>query len=167
MSSIDEIMGAIGRHGDDCIRDGDASSESFEALRELIAAALADAERKGAEAMRETAAWQCKQKAEREGAKAMEVEDDEPDMVDSLKATAWDFMVMESKIHALPLPTGERQAVLLTDGQIKQARNNALCDAPDGVLMGRVAGLCHPELRELSRAIEAAVLAANGLETAR
>jgi uncharacterized MAPEG superfamily protein len=45
MSTIDEIMGAIGRHGDDCIRDGDASSESFEALREMIAAALADARR--------------------------------------------------------------------------------------------------------------------------
>ena len=49
MSKIDEIMGAIGRHGDDCIRDADAASESFEGLRELIAAALADAERKGAE----------------------------------------------------------------------------------------------------------------------
>ncbi|MEN9489565.1 MAG: hypothetical protein RJA63_14 [Pseudomonadota bacterium] len=42
MSTIDEIMGAIGRHGDDCIRDADAASASFEALREMIAAALAD-----------------------------------------------------------------------------------------------------------------------------
>lgn len=41
MSTIDEIMGAIGRHGDDCIRDADAASESFDGLRELIAAALA------------------------------------------------------------------------------------------------------------------------------
>ena len=49
MSTIDEIMGAIGRHGDDCIRDADAASESFEALRDLIAAALADARRDGAE----------------------------------------------------------------------------------------------------------------------
>ena len=56
MSKIDEIMGAVGRHGDDCIRDGDAASESFEALRELIAAALADARREGAEAMRAKAA---------------------------------------------------------------------------------------------------------------
>lgn len=56
MSKIDEIMGAVGRHGDDCIRDADAASESFEALREMIAAALADARRDGAEAMREAAA---------------------------------------------------------------------------------------------------------------
>ena len=55
MSKIDEIMGAIGRHGDDCIRDGDTASASFEALRELIAAALADAERKGAEVLRMSA----------------------------------------------------------------------------------------------------------------
>ena len=48
MSNIDEIMGAVGRHGDDCIRDGDAASESFEALREMIAAALAEARREGA-----------------------------------------------------------------------------------------------------------------------
>lgn len=41
--SIDEIMAAIGRHGDDCIRDADAASESFEALRDMIAAALEDA----------------------------------------------------------------------------------------------------------------------------
>ena len=50
MSKIDEIMGAVGRHGDDCIRDADAASASFEGLRDLIAAALADAERKGAAA---------------------------------------------------------------------------------------------------------------------
>ena len=45
MSKIDEIMGAIGRHGDDCIRGSDAASESFEALREMIASALEDAGR--------------------------------------------------------------------------------------------------------------------------
>ena len=56
MSNIDEIMGAIGRHGDDCIRDADSASESFEGLRDLIAAALADARREGAEAMRAKAA---------------------------------------------------------------------------------------------------------------
>ena len=47
MSTIDEIMGAVGRRGDDCIRDADAASASFEALREMIAAALADARREG------------------------------------------------------------------------------------------------------------------------
>ena len=56
MSNIDEIMGAVGRHGDDCIRDADAASASFEALREMIAAALADARQEGAEAMRAKAA---------------------------------------------------------------------------------------------------------------
>ena len=56
MSNIDEIMGAIGRHGDDCIRDADSASASFEALREMIAAALADALRDGVEAMRAKAA---------------------------------------------------------------------------------------------------------------
>ena len=54
--SIDAAMGAIGRHGDDCIRDADSASESLEGLRELIAAALADARREGAEQMRAEAA---------------------------------------------------------------------------------------------------------------
>ena len=151
MSTIDEIMGAIGRHGDDCIRDADAASASFEGLRKMIAAAPAEARREGAEAMREAAAWLCKQKAEREGAKAMEVEDDEPDMVDSLKATAWDFMVMESKIRALPLPTGPRQVVLLTDEQI------------DG-LIGRHwgdTGVAVQSVADFAARVQAAVIAAN------
>jgi hypothetical protein len=39
--TIDEIMGQIGLHGDDCMRrDADAASVSFEALRVTIAAAL-------------------------------------------------------------------------------------------------------------------------------
>ena len=48
-----------------------------------------------------------------------------------------------------------------------RARLDALCDAPDGVLLGRVARLPHQELRELSRAIEAASLAANNLGVRR
>lgn len=71
MSNIDEIMGAIGRHGDDGIRDADAASASFEALRELIAAALAakDAEIERLKAKladsdkQEPAAWRIKQGA--------------------------------------------------------------------------------------------------------
>ena len=66
-------------------------------------------------------------------------------------------------LYARPVPAQKP----LTDEQIKHARNRALCDAPDGVLMGRVAGLWHPGLRELSRAIEAASLAANNLEVRR
>lgn len=131
MTSIDEIMGAIGRHGDDCIRDGDAASESFEALRELIAAALADARREGVEAMR-GAAGDAAQRAAGRG----------------LSASA-----VHLCIRALPLPTGPRQAVLLTDGQIE----DALCrpTASSSWLLGS------------ARAIEAAVLAANGLEVRR
>jgi hypothetical protein len=40
-ATIDEIMGQIGLHGDDCMRhDADAASASFEALRAKISAAL-------------------------------------------------------------------------------------------------------------------------------
>lgn len=82
--------------------------KEVDGLRTLIAAALADAERKGAERMRGAAAGLCKQKADREGDKAMEAEEDEPGMLDSLKARALDFMVMESKIRALLLPAGSQ-----------------------------------------------------------
>ena len=121
MSAIGEIMSAATELGDLRIMAangrqspgeiGDATSE----LRELIAAAIDDARRDGAGQMREAAAALCKAKADREGNKAMETEDDEPDMVDSLKATAWDFMVMESTIRALPLPTGPRVGLPAAD----------------------------------------------------
>ena len=66
MSKIDEIMGAVGRHGDDCIRDADAALASFEGLRDLIAAALTDAERKGAAASVERISFEVHPIAERE-----------------------------------------------------------------------------------------------------
>jgi hypothetical protein len=127
---------------------------SQDELREMISSAIADARREGAEQMQGAAAALCKAKADREGNKAMETEDDEPDMVDSLKATAWDFMVMESTIRALPLPTGPRQAVRLSDEQILELE----------------AGCGHVRLPwdtrlSIVRAAEWAVLAANGLET--
>ena len=93
MSAIDEIMGAVGRHGDDCIRDGDTASASFEALRELIAAALADAERKGAEQMRTQLAILT------------------PEMA---SAACWRYTDHSAgdyarAVGAAPLPTGERK----------------------------------------------------------
>lgn len=128
---------------------GEGVEDGVRRVGGLIAAALDDARREGAEQMREAAAALCKSKADREGARAMDAEDDEPDMVDSLKATAWDFMVMESTIRALPLPTGQRQAVRLTDSAVRQLADATLYS---GSIYDRV------------RAIESAVLAANGLE---
>ena len=70
MSKINEIMGAVGRHGDDCIRDADAASESFEGLRELIAAALADARPAPAQAVPDADGarfrWLCEDHSDRE-----------------------------------------------------------------------------------------------------
>ena len=135
MSSIDEIMGAVGRHGDDCIRDADAASASFEGLRKMIAAALADARREGAEAIREKAAqgW--------DGC-----------MYDAPGET----IDIGADIRAMPLPTGPRQAVLLTDAE-------ALAALPDchGSSLGK------SWLLAAARAIETAALAKNGLEVCR
>lgn len=153
MSAIDKIMGAIGRHGDDCIRDADAASESFEALRELIAAALADAERRGAEAMREAAdqlradADEIFPPSDRGRQAPVEVRD----------VVEW----YSESIRALPLPTGPRQAVLLTDKQIENGRKQVFstdnpfcpCDAKT--------------MRKAARWAEAAALAANNLEVRR
>lgn len=136
MSKIDEIMGAVGRHGDDCIRDADTASESFEGLRDLIAAALADAERKGAEAMRTQLAILT------------------PEMA---SAACWRYTTHSAgdyarAVGAAPLPTGPRQAVLLTDAEVRQIGDATLYA---GGIYDRV------------RAIETAVLAANGLEVRR
>lgn len=92
MSTIDEIMGAVGRHGDDCIRDSDAASESFEALKGMIAAALDDAYCSGAESMR-AEAMDCAVNAGR-GSLAEEI-----------------AAIPAPSPGALPLPTGPRQAV--------------------------------------------------------
>jgi len=125
MSSVDEIMGAIQQAADamdDCL-DG--------SLRDLIAAAIADARREAAEQMREACADR------------VEVCDQDTDR--------WEYA---EHIRALPLPTGQRQAVLLTDADVLGAM-------PDchGTSLGKT------WLLNAARAIEAAVLAANGLET--
>ena len=135
MSKINEIMGAVGRHGDDCIRDADAASESFDGLREMIAAALADARHEGAVAMRDT----IKHQAE----------------INALYGVP---AITLSTICALPLPTGPRQAVLLTDEQIERA--------VDGHGW-TVSELQVEDIPGMARDIEAAVLAANNLEVRR
>lgn len=174
MSTIDEIMAAAYAPAASA-----AEGRSFcprlaaAKLRTLITQAIAEARAEGAREMREAA-------------DALREDADEifPPSKRGRQASVEMRDVVEwysESIRALPLPAGtvnvvmdrehggltfapaEREPVRLTDEQIKQARNNALCGAPDGVLMGRVAGLCHPELRELSRAIETAVLAANGM----
>lgn len=134
MTSVDEIMAAIGRQGDDCIRDADAASESFEALREMIAAALADAERKGAEAMREAAG----------------------DAVEEFEGRWLSASAVHLCIRALPLPTGSQPAGAVPGEWIKW--------------QGGAQGRGNPSVGHdinAARAIEAAVLAAKGLEVRR
>ena len=138
MSAIDKIMGAVGRHGDDCIRDADSASESFEALREMIAAALADARRDGAEQMRA----------------AVESALDDLPLPDGFFVSD----IMGAINDAMPLPTGERQAVLLTDEQIERA--------VDGHGW-TVSELQVEDIPGMARDIEAAVLAANNLGVRR
>jgi hypothetical protein len=124
------IMAANGRQSPGEI--GDATA----ALRDLIAAAIADAKREGAEQMRAEAA---------KIARALPLYyGSGDDGADESLAQA---------IEDLPPPTGPRQAVRLTDGQIE----DALCrpTASSSWLLGS------------ARAIEAAVLAANGLEVRR
>ena len=103
---------------------------NFAALELMIAAALAEARREGAEAIRE-AAGDAAQRAAGRG----------------LSASA-----VHLCIRALPLPTGPRQAVLLTDAEVRQIGDATLYA---GGIYDRV------------RAIETAVLAANGLEVRR
>lgn len=148
MSTIDKIMGAIGRHGDDCIRDGDAASESFDALREMITAALKDARRDGAEAMREAAASVCAQ-----GAILMTTRDQ-----------TRGALRCEQAVRALPLPAGERQAVLLTDELLDALADEVfdlIQDAPDDAVEDRTWD------RMFGRSVQSAVLAENGLEVTR
>ena len=119
------------------IMDAIAGCEaSADELRELITAALADARREGAEAMRE-AAGDAAQRAAGRG----------------LSASA-----VHLCIRALPLPTGPRQAVLLTDEQIKRA--------VDGHGW-TVSELQVEDIPGMARDIEAAVLAANNLGVRR
>lgn len=164
MSSIDKIMGAIGRHGDDCIRDADAASEPFDGLREMIAAALADAERKGAEQMRAQCLTRCdalEDAARRQYKPALGGNCDPHHQGRSDGAAE-----VGASIRDLPLPTGERQAVRLTDAAIAEAFLSR-CPAH---LRGEhdVRDMqARQDVMVMGRAVETAVLAANGLEVRR
>jgi hypothetical protein len=145
MSRLDEIMEAIQQAADamdDCL-DG--------SLRDMIAAALADAERKGAEQMREMcekAVWLTR------------LESELPDSDDN-GTSGW-IEVAEDRVRRSPipvpasLPTSQRQAVRLAD----EAALSALPDC-HGTSLGKT------WLLKTYRAIETAVLAANGLEARR
>lgn len=146
MTTIDEIMGAVGRHGDDCIRDGDAASKSFDGLREMIAAELADARREGAEAMREAVALQWE---------------------DCGYDVPGETVDIGAAIRALPLPTGPRQVVLLTDEQIARAYREALGVEYLPPTDEDADKEAYSALMRVGGAIQALVLAANGLEARR
>ena len=136
MTSVDEIMAAIGRQGDDCIRDADSASESFDTLREMIASALADARRDGADAMR-AAAGDAAQRAAGRG----------------LSASAVHLCIRA-------LPTGGRQAVLLTRQQIDDVMTQHY---PLESLLRENVDAFEAAVRD----VESAVLAANNLEVRR
>lgn len=143
MSAIDKIMSdvqsfactwaLVGSKLDDGGMYNTAETQSAE-LRELIASAIAGAKREGAEQIREEAA---------------------------------DYAICDGRgslaecIRAIPLPTGPRQAVLLTDEQIEHGRKQVFstenpfcpCDAKT--------------MRKAARWAESASLAANGLEVRR
>ena len=141
MSKIDEIMGAAMTLGDQRLmathnratRDDVLEAETD--LREMIAAALADSRREGAEAMR--------------GACAQEAIISAP--------TDESARQIADNISALPLPTGPRQAVLLTDEQVSAmiAQHWGSADIAPQSACG------------FARSIESAVLAANNLEMRR
>lgn len=138
MSAIDEIKCAL----ETCAKRPDRMN--FSALELMIATALADARREGAEQMRAESAKLARALPLYYGSG--------DDGADESLAQA---------IEDLPLPTGERQAVRLTDEQIEYGRkqvfstDNPFCP-------------CEPKtMRKAARWAEAAVLAANGLEVRR
>lgn len=141
MSTIDEIMQAVYRS--QCAASAYETSsgrgkrrleiDMFAAdgeVQAMITAALAEARREGAEAMREAAA--------EAGYGSMNTIDN--------------AMEVKYSILDLPLPTGKRQAVRLTDEQVR-------------TMIGREWGqveIAPQSVERFARAIEAAVLAANG-----
>lgn len=115
--------------------------------RDAALAELAQA-REGAVAMREMAAQQC-------DLLGGPIDVPAPDQI-WVAANA-----MAKAIRALPLPTGGRQAVLLTDEQIERGRKQVFSTGNP---------FCPCDAKTMSKAArwaEAAVLAANGLEVRR
>ena len=141
MSTIDEIMKAVEESQDLAVmwyRDEDfqaALNDQYRAVRSMVAATLAEARREGAEQMREAIASEFDRRDGRAGIGFYEPH--EPAEI----------------IRDMPLPTGPRQAVLLTQADVTRE----LC------LVG-LRAQTPTGLQQLCRAIETAVLAANGLE---
>ena len=138
MSNIGEIMEFAQSYSDSQQHTSEARNIARAELRHLIAAALADARREGAEQMRA----------------AVESALDDLPLPDGFFVSD----IMGAINDALPLPTGERQAVLLTDEQIERA--------VDGHGW-TVSELQVEDIPGMARDIEAAVLAANNLGVRR
>lgn len=149
MSTIEEIMEAVYRsqfaasayEASSGPGTGKLEVDMFAAdgeVRAMITEAIAEARREGAEAMRESA-------------------------VKRVIADRWmDDLDAAETIGALPLPTSKRQAVRLTAAEIAKAM---LSEAPDEFRShGDEEELAaNPGYVAIGRAIESAVLAANGL----
>jgi hypothetical protein len=133
--TLEHIMSAIA-----------GAEASRDELREMIAAAFAEARRDGVEQMREACAKACGETYTLEithGDKAVEIE-----------ALRYPAGMTADAIRAMPLPTGPRQVVRLADEEIAELAVHAVKGSPDA-----------PAYLSVSKAIERAVLAANGLET--
>jgi len=134
--SIGELIAAASGSGEGLVSVENVTLAQLR-LRDLIATVIADARREGAEQMRAEAA---------KIARAL------PLYYGSGDDGADESLAQE--IEDLPLPTGPRQAVRLTDGQI-----TALVDGYGWT----VAEALIEDIPEMAREIETAVLAANGI----
>jgi hypothetical protein len=142
MSTIDEIMAFVFMsqvHTGNFV-DGSGSKEEMDAadnrVRSLIAAAIADAKREGAEQMRIEAGMLCTAQA------------DEADGDIAYRDACHDCA---KSVRALPLPTGPRQAVRLTDEQIDALRRRT------GYAAGPI------RFHRIALDVKTAVLTKNGL----
>ena len=132
--SVEQIISAGIELGEQ-VAAGYTGAEQERAMRALIAAAIADARREGAEQMREACAV-CAAES----------------LIESEGERMTDYVALQ--IRAMPLPTGPRQAVRLTNQQIISAMG-----APEI----EVAQAGAERVIAIGHAIEAAVLAAIGL----
>ena len=104
MSTIDEIMALSQSYSDAQAHTGFHRNNARRALRDAVAAAIADARREGAEQMMAAAAAACEQIAD-------EYNGSERHLYAEMKTDAiTGASDCERAIRALPLPTGLRQA---------------------------------------------------------
>lgn len=202
MSKVDDIMALVGhlidldrRAENEWAEDADyeAREEATTDLRDLIAAALADARSYGAmeaqQRMFPCCGWNDESPAEhcvdcehaekraadlaaarREGAEAMRDECEvlaRPWLPKELSSAHHDRHDLADSIRALPLPTGPRQAVLLEDWQLAAAMSEI---QPGDELAAGFSFLSWQSGRpdaasalDEARLVQAAVFAANGM----